>query len=32
MLDPYILLTGVIIFVARICDVSIVTIRTIVTA
>ena len=32
MLDPHILLRGVIIFVARICDVSIVTIRTIVTA
>jgi len=31
MLDPHILLTGVIIFVARICDVCIVTIRTIVT-
>ncbi|MBR9985011.1 MAG: DUF2179 domain-containing protein [Desulfosarcina sp.] len=31
MFDPHILLTGVIIFVARICDVSIGTIRTIVT-
>jgi uncharacterized protein YebE (UPF0316 family) len=31
MFDPHILLTGVIIFLARICDVSIGTIRTIVT-
>jgi hypothetical protein len=31
MIDPSVLLTGVIVFLARICDVSIGTVRTIIT-